>query len=669
MFPISIHYFLAALHFLLFARVLFSVVGMSRRINRRILIVDDNTDIHSDFRKILCGSKSHPSRQQLDVIESQLFTDEAYKQRLTPGESLTGLEDDYELDSAFQGREALEMVRQAAAEDREYALIFMDVRMPPGIDGVETIAQIWAEYPNIEMVICTAYSDYSFEEILAKLGSTDRLLFLSKPFDSIVVKQMALSLTRKWSLHKQAQLNVLALKEKIQERKASEQKLYRLIHYDTLTQLPNRYQLAKTMETAIAQARASQTRFALFFIDLSRFKDVNDTLGYANGDRLLQQVANRLAGLPFENLEVFRQGGDEFAVLLTNINGLRHAAKVAQAICDTFEPHFELDGMSIEIQPGVGIVVFPDHGCSTDMLMRHADMALVHVKSSSTPYRWYHEKLNLYSHQQLTLLSEIRQAVHANDLLLYFQPEVDPSTQRITGVESHCRWPHFTQGFIHQTRFMPLAERCGAAKLITAWILCEIPKHWSKWREADMDLTVTFNLSGRDLQDASFPQKVSNALSAYHMPPQSLKLEVSEKGVMEDPDQAKRLLTKLADMGITLVIDHFGTGYSSLAHLKMLPFHQIKIDPSFIRNLHKEANHAKIVQSMIHLGHNLGMKVLADGVASPETFRLLADFGCDFLQGSAINVPVPAGELSLWFETSKWEVNRLQVPQLGAITR
>lgn len=632
---------------------------MNRGINRRILIVDDNEDIHADFRKILGGSKTRSSYRQLDQIEHQLFTD---KTRITgpeSGDPEQSFEVKYEIDSAFQGKEAIEMVCKASEEGRLYALIFMDVRMPPGMDGIETISKIWEQFPNIEMVICTAYSDYSFEEILAKLGTSDRLLFLNKPFDSIVVKQMALSLTRKWSLHEESRKNVLRLKNKIAQRKASEIKLHRLIHFDPLTQLPNRYQLGLSLDQEIENARAKQTRFALFFLDLARFKEINDTLGYANGDRLLQLVGQRLNSLQKPNQMVFRQGGDEFAVLHTQINGLRHTADLAKAICDAFEPHFEIDGMSIEIQLAVGIVVFPDHGCSADMLMRHADMTLIHVKTTSQPYRFYNEKLNFYSHQQLTLLSELRQAVHANDLMLYFQPEVETSTKSVAGVEAQCRWPHFVHGFIPQTRFMPLAERCGAAKLLTSWILCEIPKQWSKWQSEDLDLTMTFNLSERDLLDLHFPEKVHNALSAYDMPTEKLKLEISEKGVMEDLDQAKRLLTKLADMGITLVIDHFGTGYSSLAQLKTLPFHELKIDPSFIRKLPQEENDAKIVRSMVLLGHNLGMRVLADGVTSSAAFRQLTEFGCDYLQGSAINVPVPAGELTLWLKHSKWKANTL----------
>jgi len=628
---------------------------MNRGINRRILIVDDNEDIHGDFRKILGGSKTRSSYRQLDQIENELFKDSIESALRAEVDPEKNFEVTYEIDSAFQGKEAVEMVRKASEEGRNYALIFMDVRMPPGMDGIETISKIWKEFPNIEMVICTAYSDYSFEEILAKLGTTDRLLFLNKPFDSIVVKQMALSLTRKWTLHEEARKNVLRLKSKIAQRKASETKLHRLIHFDPLTQLPNRYQLGLSIAQEIENARTHQTRFALFFIDLARFKEINDTLGYANGDRLLQQVGRRLNNLQTPNKMVFRQGGDEFAVLQTQINGLRHTADLAKEICNAFEPHFEIDGMSIEIQLAVGIVVFPDHGCSADMLMRHADMTLVHVKSTSQPYRFYNEKLNFYSQQQLTLLSELRQAVHANDLMLYFQPEVHTESKKVVGVEALCRWPHFVLGFIPQTRFMPLAERCGAAKLITSWILCEIPKQWSKWQAEDLDLTMTFNLSERDLQDPNFPEKVHNALGAYGMPTEKLKLEISEKGVMEDLDQAKRLLTKLADMGITLVIDHFGTGYSSLAQLKTLPFHELKIDPSFIRKLPHEENDAKIVRSMIHLGHNLGMRVLADGVASSAAYQQLAEFGCDYLQGSAINVAVPAGELALWLTNSKWE--------------
>ncbi len=622
-------------------------------LNRRILVVDDNPDIHSDFRKILGHPKKKQSRINLRAIEQELFADENEGGEEALKEAVRV---EYEIDSAYQGREAMEMVRAAYRENRPYALVFMDVRMPPGIDGIESISLIWKEFPNVEMVICTAYSDYSFEEILEKLGSTDRLLFLTKPFDSIAVKQMALSLTRKWTLHEEARRHVLRLQDEIDQRKESEKQLHYLIHHDQLTGLPNRNQLQVCLDDAIQNARKNHTRFALFFIDLDRFKEVIDTLGYQNGDKLIRQIAERLHMALSHNGQVFCQGGEEFALLMPEITSLAHTSHMADSIRKAFEPNFDLDGLNIEIQPNVGIVIYPDHGCNRDMLMRHADMTLVSAKKAERGYRFYQETINLFNPQRLTLLTDLRQALQGDDLLLYFQPKVLARTEKIVGVESLIRWPHASHGFISPGKFIPLAERCGLIKQVTDWILMEVPKHWAYWKSKGMDLHISINLTGHELHDPSLPQRIREALEPYEMPFDRIGFEVSEKGVMIDPEQAAHILSMMADMGSTIAIDNFGRGYSSLAYLKTLPVKEIKIDPSFINEVGDHPNEIAIVRSMIDLGHNLGLQVLAEGVNTRVAYQALRTNGCDFLQGDYINNPVPSGELRNWLKESKWRV-------------
>jgi diguanylate cyclase (GGDEF)-like protein len=625
-------------------------------LNRRILIVDDNVDIHNDFRKILGNPAKSGSRSALSMIENQLFADEEPEEEVEADGNLVV---EYEIDSAYQGLDAVEMVEAAYEEERPYALIFMDVRMPPGIDGIETISRIWKRFPFVEVIICTAYSDYSFEEIIDKLGTTDRLLFLTKPFDSIAVKQMALSLARKWTLHEEARRHVKLLQNEISQRKASEERLHHLIHHDSLTGLANRMQLQISINEAIAEARGSHTRFALIFVGLDRFREVIDTLGYHNGDKLIRKVADRLKSNFSGGAEVFCLGDQEFAVLIPAIKSRDHTVRLARRLEVAFEPHFDLDGFNIEVRLSLGVVIYPDHGCNPDMLMRRADMTLIHAKKEQG-LRFFQESLNSYSSQRLLLLSDLRRTIQSDELMLYFQPIVYLKNNLVVALEALVRWPHPEHGFIPPSEFIPIAERCGLIKDLTAWVLNEVPKKWSFFKDRGYDLTISVNLTANDLQNIHLPEMIDQALRASEMPLNRLVFEVSEKGVMEDPEQAINIMNRIVEMGVRVSIDNFGTGYSSLAYLKMLPASEIKIDRSFVREHEHKENDIAIVKSMVDLGHNLGLRVLAEGVNAPFMLRQLNQMGCDFLQGDLVNHPVPAGELVLWFDDAEWDVNHVE---------
>ncbi|MDJ0837601.1 MAG: EAL domain-containing protein [Acidobacteriota bacterium] len=616
--------------------------------------MDDNVDIHNDFRKIL-GPSAKKSQSHLNSIEQQLFDDE---DELDESRYEETVRIEYDLDFALQGEEAVSMVDEAYTRDQPYALVFMDVRMPPGIDGIETILRIWRKHPQVEVVICTAYSDYSFDGILEKLGSSDRLLFLTKPFDSIAVKQMAHSLTRKWNLAEQARLNVLLLEAEIAQRKQSEDKLQHLIHHDDLTGLANRNRLGTCIDEAIQVARENATRFSLFFIELDRFHDVIDTLGYQIGDKLILKIADRLQKVFSDKGTLFRLDESEFALLLPRITSLAGTNEVARTIQITFEPSFDLGELNIDVNPKLGIVIYPDHGCNRDMLMRHADITLLSARDCETGFMYFSERMNHYSPQRLTLLTELRQAIHCDELMLYFQPKVSMQNNKVMGVEALLRWPHPRLGFISPARFIPLAERCGLIKPLTAWVMEAAARQWSDWKKIGLDLAVSVNLTSHDLQDNSLPNRIDEILGSSNMPLNRLVLEITEKGVMNDPDQAIQLLSRIRDMGIRVSIDNFGKGYSSLAYLKKLPIGRIKVDRSFVTNIVGQANDTAIVKSMIDLGHNLGLQVVAEGVSSGDSFELLKELGCDYIQGRLVNDPVPSGELLLWFEETSWEVDR-----------
>jgi diguanylate cyclase (GGDEF)-like protein len=358
--------------------------------NTRVLIVDDNESIHEDFRKVLIHEKSD-EQVALDELESELFgSDEADNQNRNDGTS-------YEVDSAFQGQEALAMVDKAAAEGRPYALIFMDVRMPPGWDGIETIAHIWAKHPYVEMVLCTAYSDYTWDDIVAKLGCTDKLLFLRKPFDAVAVQQMALSLTKKWNLGEQARNYVHTLEKEVEQRTLQLQELLMELEsknaelsssndslkhaalHDPLTGLPNRILFHDRLQHSIELAIRDQLHFAVALMDLNGFKEINDQYGHLAGDKVLQVVSQRIRATLRASDTVARLGGDEFAFVLPTVDG-DVPELVAKKIIATLDEAIDVDNGPLKISGSIGIALYPGHAIDNDGLFAKADAAMYEAK-------------------------------------------------------------------------------------------------------------------------------------------------------------------------------------------------------------------------------------------------------------------------------------------------
>ena len=362
--------------------------------NTRILIVDDNESIHEDFRKVLIHEKNE-DHAELDDLEAELFgEDEPETDAAKNSETLV-----YEVDSALQGQEALAMVDKAAEEGRPYALIFMDVRMPPGWDGIETISRIWIKHPYVEMVLCTAYSDYTWDDIVDKLGSSDKLLFLRKPFDAVAVQQMALSLIKKWNLGEQARHYVKNLEKEVQQRTLQLNNLLAELEsknaelasnndllkhaalHDALTGLPNRILFHDRLDQAIKLAKRNKTQFAVALMDLNGFKEINDQLGHLTGDYVLKTIADRVEETLRSSDTVARLGGDEFAFVLPTVDR-EDPNVVAQKIMAAFNEPITMDseGEKIDVSGSIGIALYPDHGTDVDLLIGKADAAMYVAK-------------------------------------------------------------------------------------------------------------------------------------------------------------------------------------------------------------------------------------------------------------------------------------------------
>ncbi|NDY43550.1 EAL domain-containing protein [Dissulfurirhabdus thermomarina] len=421
---------------------------------------------------------------------------------------------------------------------------------------------------------------------------------------------------------------------------------YRALH-DDLTELPNRALLHERIQQAISLARRRGEAVAVLLLDLDRFKEINDALGHFYGDYILQLTASRLREAVRDSDTVSRLGGDEFAVVLIGA-GVSEAAAVAEKIAKALAEPFMVEGHSLNVGASVGIALFPDHGDDAEILLQRADVAMYEAKRAGETLAVYRAEHDQYTWQRLTLIGELRQAIDKGRLDLHYQPKVDLATGRVRGVEALVRWPHEQKGLLYSDAFIPLAEQAGLIRPLTLWVFEHAVRQATAWRHEGLVLTVSVNLSVKDLQDVDFPRKVERIFHLEGGDPSRFMVELTEGSMMLNPERALQVISALHRIGLRLAIDDFGTGYSSFAYLKQLPASEIKIDKSFVRHMVEEENDAAIVRSTIDLAHNLDLRVVAEGVENVATLEALRRLRCDMVQGFVVSPPLPAAEIPGW---------------------
>ncbi len=425
--------------------------------------------------------------------------------------------------------------------------------------------------------------------------------------------------------------------------------------HDGLTSLPNRSLLLERLEAALQHARSRHTSLALFIMDLDRFKEVNDTLGHQVGDRLLQQVGRRLESVLSETDTVARLGGDEFAVLLPGADRER-SQSVCRRILAVLERPIRIDELRLRAGISIGAVLYPDHGADATLLMRTADIAMYDAKRKQLGYAFYRPSEDIQAINRLGLSAELGEAVVNDELKLEYQPMVDVKTGRIFCAEALVRWCHPRLGQIPPEDFIPLAEQTGAIRPLTLWVIDHALEQVKQWSDTGVQLCISINLSVRCLQDRGLPAQVQKLVDRHGVDPANVILEITESAIMSDPMTARRVMRRLSNIGFHLSIDDFGTGYSSLAYLKQLPVDEIKIDKSFVSQMDQDENDAVIVRATIDLAHNLGLKVVAEGVESTDVWDLLEMLGCDTAQGYFIRPPLAGAALAAWISSNEWRM-------------
>ncbi len=425
--------------------------------------------------------------------------------------------------------------------------------------------------------------------------------------------------------------------------------------YDPLTGLANRCLFQHELQEQIEKSRREGTSFGVLLMDLDRFKEVNDTLGHNVGDELLREVGRRLtATIRVEDVAA-RLGGDEYVVLLRE-TVQQDMAVIAKKILNALERPFHWQNQSIDLAASLGMSLYPSQCEDAGGLIRCADIAMYAAKRSGKGYALYAFEQERVTRGDLSLKSELREAIQTNQLVLYYQPQFDHKTGRVAGLEALVRWQHPQRGFLPPDKFIGLAEEAGLIDALTRWVLKTALHTLAKLQSQGHPLTMAVNLSARNVQDVRLLEEVRTLLNATQIAPHQVTFEITESAVMANPNDGLKILTELDRMGVSLSIDDFGTGYSSLAYLKQLPVDELKIDKSFVLDMHENESDAVIVRSTIDLAHNLGLKVTAEGVETEEAWEQLSALGCDHSQGYFMAKPMPLEVLEQWLQQSQWAV-------------
>jgi diguanylate cyclase (GGDEF)-like protein/PAS domain S-box-containing protein len=503
--------------------------------------------------------------------------------------------------------------------------------------------------------------EHSLEELAARSANAE---MVEKRFTLTVLrgdqKEIDVSIALRM-IPDSAPTLMTAVLNDITVRKRYEEKLIYMANHDTLTDLPNRSMLERSLSKALQahtdNLTASSGATAILFIDLDRFKVINDSLGHDVGDLLLKAVALRLQRVIGRQEIVGRLGGDEFLIIIPDLKETQDAAILSQAVLEALTPSFDIKGRILFVTPSIGIALYPADGEDFPTLMRNADTAMYSAKSSGGgTYHFFTKTMNESAMARLVIENDLREALADNQFELHYQPKLDLRTKQVSGLEALIRWKQPGRGYISPMQFIPVAEETGLIGKLGDWVFREVCRQISEWDTQDLPaMPIAINLSPRQLIEGHITETISSILSETATPAARIVLEVTETAMMQEIKKSAIILDELRHLGLKIAVDDFGTGYSSLAYLKRLPINSIKIDRSFVRDVIIDTDDAAITRTIIAMGHNLGLKVVAEGVETKEQIQFLREANCDEAQGFLIATPLPPAEIANYIRRQKVE--------------
>ena len=601
----------------------------------RVLVVDDEDEVRDAYRQILLEADVTRDLAAFHDLRTRLF-----RKADAPAPAVQAAPRGATFDPVFcDGAEAAVVaVKEALGQEQPFAVVFLDMRMPPGPDGVWAAARIRELDPAVEIVICTAYSDVDPCEIGGIVPPEEKLSYLQKPFHPHEIRQMTIALASKWR---------------------AERTVVKLAYFDALTGLPNREQSRNRLVGAIEAARQHERTLAVLYLDLDNFKRVNDTLGHAVGDELLQVVAARLRhSLRYGDSrgndssavarpgDLARLGGDEFLVLLPNIRKPADAGVIAERIIAALRVPMQLAMNSLVVTPSVGIATFPNDGADAETLLRNADLAMYFSKRKSPgTYSFYDAAMNANALQRFTIEDKLRGALERNEFTLNYQPLFDIRTGQISGMEALLRWTNEQLGVVPPSEFISVAEETGLILPIGDWVLRQACAQAKAWHDDGLPLVrMSVNVSGQQFALREFPAQVDAILKETGLEASKLELEITETLIMNDETWAEQAINQLKALGVALAIDDFGTGYSSLARLRRFAVNRLKIDRSFVTSLNECSDDRAIAAAIIAMSRSLRIDVTAEGVENLSQLMFLQEHDCHEAQGYLLGKALPAAD-------------------------
>ncbi len=616
---------------------------LDRPSTNKVLVVDDDALIIGEY--LLClGQEFEPdsATETLGDLEKVLFGEVTDERGAAS----------FEVHSRNQGEAAVQAVEAAIAKQQPYAIVFLDIRMPPGIDGIEAAKQIRELDPNVNIVIVTGSMNPEPENLGKAIPPADKVFFFKKPFHAVECRQLAAALCGKWHSDMALRNANEELEKRVEERTAALQKI---AYFDPVTRLPNQLLLIEELKVLIEKAEDTTGDTVVVLLDIDRFSFINETMGYDAGTELLRSIGNRLSrnfceGSGQQKTIVGRFGSDEFAILVPGVESDVAMRDLAETVRDTVEAPFLINGRDLFLNASIGVAWHPIHGRDAKSVFRCAEAALHRsMRNLKDPITYYHNEMRYRARYKFDLEAELRGAIVNGQICPHYQPQQCTKSGDVAGVEALARWIRPDGSIVPPSDFIPLSEEMGVSDLLFESIMRSVCHDVAVWREhGEWKIPVSVNLSAHQLRNRDLVGLIKGILSRGNIDQTLINLELTETVLLEDLTVAQPMLNDLAAFGVGIHIDDFGTGYSSLSYLAQLPVQTLKIDQAFVSQLTDSSANNRVVEAIVALGKAMQLEVVAEGVETNQQYAIIRRLGCDYAQGYFIARPMPADQLLKW---------------------
>lgn len=611
--------------------------------SNRVLVVDDDQALIEEYKRCLSEDfDDETAASTIADLEKVLFGDD-------PGGRGVAR---FDVQSRNQGEAAVEAVERAIGDRMPYSIVFLDIRMPPGMDGIEAAKRIRALDPNVNIVLVTGSLGLEPENLGKEIPPADKVFFFKKPFHAAECRQLAAALCGKWHADMALRKANEDLERRVEERTAA---LHKLAYYDPVTRLPNQLLLLDELQALIEKGEERAGDTVAILLDIERFSFINETMGYESGTELLRSIGNRLSRTFGDDSDdhraiVGRFGSDEFAVLASAIESENEITALTEQVLATVEEPFLINGRDLFLKASLGVAWHPVHGRDAASIFQCAEAALHRsMRSLDHAITYYHSEMRYRARHKFDMEAELRGAIENGEITAFYQPQQSTTTGELAGVEALARWIRPDGSIVQPADFIPLSEEIGVSDVLFQCIMDKVCHDVGRWRSTgNWDVPISVNLSAHQLRNRDLVDLIKGILVSNDVDKRMINLELTETVLLEDLTIAQPVLNDLASFGVGIHIDDFGTGYSSLSYLAQLPVQTLKIDQSFIAKVAESETTARVVQAIIALGKAMNLELVAEGVETDQQYAIVRRLGCDLAQGFFIAEPMPADRLVEW---------------------